>query len=459
MRTRLLLLTALALCGLLFAGCQPSTQGGPPAPTSGAGPLVSQPGSGGQTTITLWTIWNTEPRQGALAEIVKAFETANPGIKVQVNTQEPDAYKTGIRVALGGNQPPDIFFVWSGEKMLHNFVRGGNVADLSADLDANSAEWRNRFPAASLKMYEYDGKTYGVPYLLQCTFLFYNKKLFSEKGWQAPKTWPELLALSKKIKAAGLIPISLGNLQKWPAHHYPCVLAQRLMGADAVERQYDPTGPGAYDDPGWVKSLDMFKQLVDAGAFPKSPNGVDRSAARVLFYSGKAAMFYTGTWDLARLSKGGEAPESFWDSWDFVNFPSVPGGKGEQGCLEGSPDGYVVSAKSPNHAAAVKFLQFMTSVEQAKGFVTKCQELVQVKGAVTQENAGARLAKYMQMVEQAPRISAWADTMMEESVAQAYMGAVQELLDGKATSAQVMDRVRERQKAVRRELEAKTAKP
>jgi ABC-type glycerol-3-phosphate transport system substrate-binding protein len=115
----------------------------------------------------------------------------------------------------------------------------------------------------------------------------------------------------------------------------------------------------------------------------------------------------------------------------------------------------VVAAKSPNHAAAAKFLQFMTSVEQAKGFVAKCQELVQVKGAVTEAAAGPRLAKYMQMVEQAPRISAWADTMMEESVAQAYMGAVQELMEGKATSQQVMDRVRQRQRDVRRELQAK----
>lgn len=451
---RATVLTLGAIAAIVAAGCQPTQEAQKQAPTSGAGPLVSQP-TPGKVTLSLWTIWNTEPRQSALADIVSTFQSANPDIEVQVFTHEPDAYKTAIRVALGGGKPPDIFFVWSGEKMLHNFVRGGSVADITSELDADGGAWRRRFPAASLSMYEFDGKTYGVPYLLQCTFMFYNKELFARNGWRVPETWPELLALCKKARAAGLIPIALGNLQKWPAHHFPCVLAQRLMGADAVERQYDPTGPGSYDDPGWVKSLEMFRQLMDIGAFPKSPNGVDRSAARVLFYSGKAAMFYTGTWDFARLSKGGEAPESFWDAWDFANFPAVPGGKGEQGCLEGSPDGYVISAQSPNRAAAAKFLQHMTSVEQAKAFVTACQELVQVRGAVTEENAGPRLAKYMKMVEGAPRISAWADTMMEESVAQAYMGGVQELLEGKAGPEQVMQRVRDRQREVRRELEAR----
>ncbi len=452
---RAIILTFGALVAILLGGCQPSQEAQQQAPTKGAGPLVSQP-STGKTTLSLWTIWNAEPRQTALAQIVSDFEAANPDIHVQVVPHEPDAYKTAIRVALGGSQPPDIFFVWSGEKMLHSFVRGGAVADITADLDADGGAWRQRFPAASLGMYQFDGKTYGVPYLLQCTFLFYNKELFARHGWTVPKTWPDLLALCKKIRKVGLIPISLGNLQKWPAHHFPCVLAQRLMGADAVERQYDPTGPGTYSDPGWVKSLDMFRELVDIGAFPKSPNGVDRSAARVLFYSGKAAMFYTGTWDFARLSKGGEAPESFWEAWDFVNFPAVPGGKGEQGCLEGSPDGYVVSAQSPNRAAAVKFLQHMTSVEQAQRFVTRCQELVQVRGAVSEKNAGPRLAKYMKMVEAAPRISAWADTMMEESVAQVYMAGVQELLEGRTTPKAVMERVRQRQSEVRRELQARS---
>ncbi|MHB8996910.1 MAG: ABC transporter substrate-binding protein [Armatimonadota bacterium] len=449
----LLLLTA----GILLTGCPPGSES--QAPTTGAGPLMpATQQAGGKTTVSLWTIWNTEPRQRALAQIVKDFEAQNPDIKVQVQAQEPDAYKTNIRVALGGNQPPDIFFVWSGEKMLHNFVRGGNVADLTADLDANSKEWRSKLIPASLASYTYDNKTYGVPYLLQCTFLLYNKELFAQHGWQVPQTWDELVKLSQKIKPTGITPMALGNLQKWPASHFPCVLTQRLIGKAAAERQYDPLGPGTYSDPAWVKSLQMFKQLVDTGAFSKSPNGVDRSMARTLFYSGKAAMFYTGTWDFARLSKGGEAPETFWNAWDFVNFPKVTGGQGEQDCLAGSADGYVVSSKSPNRAAAVKFLKFMTAPEQAQKFVQATQELVQVQGAVTEQNSGPRLQKYRDMVEKATCLSAWTDTMMEESVAQAYMTGVQGLVEGTQTPQQVMQTVIKRQREVKADLQAKGQK-
>lgn len=454
MTNKALLIAFLLILTILLTGCPQTSQ--TQAPTAGAGPVLpSQQQAGGKKTLQLWTIWNTEPRLSALGDLVQAFETANPDINIQLNAQEPDAYKTNIRIALGGAQPPDIFFVWSGEKMLHNFVRGGNVADLTADLDAGNKAWRSRLVPTSLASYTYDGKTYGVPYLLQTTFFLYNKDLFQKNGWKVPATWPELVALSNKIKAKGIIPIALGNLQKWPAHHYPAVLAQRLIGKAAVERQYDPMGPGTYGEPAWTKSLEMFKQLADTGAFSKAPNGVDRGVARALFYSGKAAMFYTGTWDFARLSKGGEAPESFWDAWGFFNFPSVPGGKGEQDCLAGSADGYVISSKTTNREAAVRFLQFMTSVEQAQQFVQKCQELVQVEGAVTDQNAGSRLREYRDAVKKAPCLSAWADTLMEESVAQTYMTGVQGLMEGKLTPAQVMDAVRKRQREVKRDLQAK----
>jgi raffinose/stachyose/melibiose transport system substrate-binding protein len=425
----------------VLSGC-PKPPAGPPGPGSSAAPV----------TVNLWTIWNAEPRQSALAQIVKDFEAAHPGVTVKVTAFEPDAYKTSIKVALGGGDAPDIYFVWSGEKMLHSFVRGQKVADLTAAMDADGGAWRKRLPPASVDRFTFDGKVRGVPYLLQCTFFFYNKAIFSKHGWQVPKTWDELVSLCKQMKAAGVTPLALGNAEKWPAHHYPFALTQRLIGKEATEKQYDPTGPGDYADPGFVKALRMFKDFAQQGVFSASPNGTSRNNARALFYSGQTAMFYTGTWDFARFSKGGEAPATFWDQWDFFNFPSVAGGTGDQTALAGSPDGYVVSASSKSQDAAIQFLQFMTTPEEARKFVTACQELVQVQGAVDEKLAGPHLAKYAQMVEAAKQITPWMDTMMEATVAEAYMNGVQALLAGTMTPEQVMANVRTRQAAVKKEM-------
>ena len=88
----------------------------------------------------------------------------------------------------------------------------------------------------------------------------------------------------------------------------------------------------------------------------------------------------------------------------------------------------------------------------AQQFVDECQELVQVKGAVTEDNAGPRLQKYAEIVEAARTITPWMDTMMERSVAEEYMNGVQALLDGSMTPDQIMDTVRKRQARVKQDM-------
>ncbi|MBC7286904.1 MAG: extracellular solute-binding protein [Armatimonadetes bacterium] len=441
-----LTLTFLLGAGIaLLCGCarRPTTPVHPPASVA--------PAQTRKTKIALWTIWNAEPRKSALDHIVAEFQREHTDLAVEVTRVEPDAYKTAIRVRLGSDEPPDIFFVWDGE-WLRNFVRAGAVYDLTDLMNADGGKWKSRLVPESLKRFTYRGRVWGVPYLLQCTFFLYNKEIFARLGLTVPKTWPELLTTIDKIRAAGLIPIALGNQQRWPAHHFVSVLWQRLMGEEAVEEDYDPLGPGDYSEPAWLRGLDMFAEMLKHKPFNDGPNAVTRESARALFYSGKAAMFYTGTWDFARLSEGGEAPRSFWNAWDFFNFPAVPGGKGDQAALTGAPDGYVVSARSKNAKAAVEFLRFMTRTDIAQQFVKACQELVQVKGAVTQDNANLRLRKYAAMVAAARQICPWSDTLMERSVADELLNGVQALLDGQRTPEQILARVRQAQAEARKRI-------
>lgn len=441
----LIIISALAV-GFL-TGCPKATES-----DQATGPVVIPGEASAKSKLTLWTIWNAEPRKSALDAIVDEFENQYPNIDVQVSNLEPDAYKTRIRIALGGNNPPDIYFTWSGEKMLHNFVRGGRTADITQYINADEGAFRKQIIPAALDRFTFDEKVYGIPYLMQSTFFFYNTEMFAKHGWKIPETWEQLITLCKQIKAAGITPVALGNMQKWPAHHFPFVITQRLLGREASEAQYDPLGPGDYSAPEFLTALNMFKKFADAGFFNKSPNGTTRENARALFYSGKAAMFYTGTWDFARFTKDGEAPEDFWGKWDFFNFPSITGGRGDQQAIAGAPDGYVISSSSPHVAEAAQFLKFMTSKEQAAKFAAKCQELVQVPSAVTAENAGPYLAKYAKMAEEAQTITPWMDTMMTRIVAEEYMNGVQALLDGTMSPEQIIVAVRETQAQAKKDI-------
>ncbi len=425
-------------------GCPPKPQ--PEDDASRLTPPVSR--------LQLWTIWSTDPRKSALDEIVRRFEESNPGIEVAVNNVEPDAYKTKIRVAIGAGEPPDLFFVWSGE-WLHNFVRGGNVLPITEALDADDGAWRKLIPADALRYYTFDAETYGIPFLRQCTFFFCNTKLFAQHGLQVPKTWDEFISVCRKLKAAGITPVALGNTVKWPAHHYVSCLWQRIVGQDRLDVDYDPLGPGAYSDPGYVRGLQMLADFAKMGFFSDSPNATTRENARALFYTGEAAMFYSGTWILNSLREGGEAPEDFLDSWDWFNFPAVPGGRGDQQALMGGADGYVISSKTQAPDAAIKFLRHLGSVESAQYFVGQCKELAQVKGAVTADNADEHLQKYARQVEGASRICPWTDTLTERSVAEVLLDGCQALLAGSMTPEEILSEMRARQAKVKQELAAR----
>ncbi len=405
------------------------------------------------TQLEMWTIWTTEPRKGALEEIVASFHSANPDVRVNVTDVEPDAYKTRIRVAVGSGDPPDIFFVWSGE-WLHNFVRGDNVLPITDALAADGNAWRERVMGDALKWYTFDGETYGIPFLRQCTFFFYNTDLLDQHTDGIPETWDEFLSVCQALQDAGVTPLALGNSVKWPAHHYVSCLWQRMIGEQQLLEDFDPLGPGDYSDPGYVRGLEMFRDLVERGCFNDHPNGTTRENARALFYTGEAAMFYTGTWNLNALREGGEAPEEFHDAWSWFNFPAVEGGDGNQQALHGGADGYVISSKTKHPDKAIRFLKHLNSVESARLFVDRCKELVLVDGSVTEENADEHLRRYYQQVADAPTIVPWADTLMERSVAEVLLNGCQALIEGTTTPEQIMADIRKRQAEVKAELQA-----
>ena len=70
------------------------------------------------------------------------------------------------------------------------------------------------------------GQEYGVPWDMGMVGWWYNKDLFAKAGIQAPpKTWTEFLDDVKKLKAAGITPIALGEKDSWTGMHIWSYLA------------------------------------------------------------------------------------------------------------------------------------------------------------------------------------------------------------------------------------------
>lgn len=149
-------------------------------------------------------------------EAVKEFEEAT-GIDIQyTGTKE---FETIITAAVEGGSAPDIAdFPQPG--LLLNFVKGGDVVDVSTFLDA---DWLAKNYAQSwLDMAMMEGIMAGVWARFNAkSQVWYPKPAFEAAGYAEPQTWDELIALMDQIVADGDTPwcigIGSGAATGWPA--------------------------------------------------------------------------------------------------------------------------------------------------------------------------------------------------------------------------------------------------
>ena len=99
------------------------------------------------------------------------------------------------------------------------------LADLADLLDAPSLDdpgktVRQTLLPGAVETGTFDGKVFILNYAYTVYGIWYSSKLFTDKGWQYPKTWDEHIALCKTIKAAGIAPWTYQGLHprymSWP---------------------------------------------------------------------------------------------------------------------------------------------------------------------------------------------------------------------------------------------------
>ncbi|MFI9169154.1 extracellular solute-binding protein [Streptomyces lincolnensis] len=324
---------------------------------SACGSSGRTPGGGsGDGTLT-WAL--TQGSEATFRASATEWNKAHPDSEINYQYFQNDPYKQKLRTAVGAGNGPVLFENWGGGG-LKSYVDAGKVADLTPDLDANP-QWKNRIFPSVLKSATFDGKVYGVPANgVQPVVLYYNKELLDGVGAQPPKTWDDLLALVKKLKAEGIAPISMGGASKWPDLMWLEYLVDRVGGPETFAN-IAAGKKGAWSDPAVLKAAEMIKQLVDAGGFAKGFTSVsaDTGQAEAQLYTGKAAMILQGSWGYGTINTG--SPKFVSEgNLGWTGFPAVAGGKGDATDIVGNPANFFsvsAQASAKEKKTAVSYLK------------------------------------------------------------------------------------------------------
>jgi raffinose/stachyose/melibiose transport system substrate-binding protein len=305
------------------------------------------------------------------------FEAKNPGVKVEIQILENEAYKAKLTTLLQSNDKPHVIYSWGGG-VLQAQVKAGVLQDIDA---AMKGPWGDSLSPGAVDAFRYQGKVWGAPMLMSQVGFYYNKALFQKAGVDAAsiKTWDNFLDAVKKLKASGTTPIIVGGADKWPVHFYWTHIALRLGGKPAFEAAQRGEA-GGFGNEVFVKAGEVFKQLVDLQPFQPGFLGATAPQSYGQFADGKGAMTLMGNW-LYNSQRGNAADKKGLsdDAMGWFPFPAVPGGKGDPHETLGGINGWLVTKGAPKEA--VEFLKYLTRPDAQREMAAKGFFIPVAKGA------------------------------------------------------------------------------
>jgi raffinose/stachyose/melibiose transport system substrate-binding protein len=144
-RSPRLLLIASVLGVSAVAACAPGSSTSPStSPTASASAVQTDAATMGAVTLL---VWDQEVRGGQaaqMAQLIKEFEAKYPNIKIKRVSRSFDDLKTPLRLALSGNEPPDVVEANNGRSDMGEFVKAGQLRPL--DSYAKAYGWDARYP-------------------------------------------------------------------------------------------------------------------------------------------------------------------------------------------------------------------------------------------------------------------------------------------------------------------------
>jgi ABC-type glycerol-3-phosphate transport system substrate-binding protein len=287
MSRRDFLKTAAAFsAGSLLAACTPKATEAPKVTEPTKAPPVVEP-----KKIVIWT-WYTET-ETQLNAAVEEFNKSQTAIIAENRVYGSAEYLPVLEAAVAGGKGPDIL-----GPHVHAIEYGlaGQTIDL---IPALGEEFLTKFFPSTRRQFTAEGKQFALGWMAQTFGFFYNPALFTQAGVaNTPGTWDEIIEVAPKFTAAGIIPWAFNNADKWlGADFYLPLITQATDDPNLVYDLDDHVKPGVtWDCKAVIDGLAMVDKLVKGKVFQDGVNGTDWSQSTALFYSGKAAMFFAGSW-------------------------------------------------------------------------------------------------------------------------------------------------------------------
>ncbi len=387
------------------------------------------------------SIWAEDNDNGVLInQICEDYKKVNPNFTYEYELVASADLRQKVSTLVASNDLPDMFVYESGKPIV-DLIDAGKIVDITQLLaETGSSDFVT--PAATSLLATLSGTDdiYDLPLGLNVEGFWYNKALFEQAGIdKTPDTWDEFEEDLQKLKDAGIQPLSCGAADKWGATRLVNAATVRALGANAMADAAE--GKTNYTDEGYVAAAAKIQDWANKGYFGEGVNTVDMNTAGSMLMTGKAAIFYNGSWFTSNLNDT-TANQAGEDGIGFFNIPVQDASVSDAGAYSMNCGNILCLSADKEDEATKWFVKYF--VEHVGDVAMETQG--SIKG-YTYAAQPSEMSGYTQLVldeiGKATSAFTWYEATMNSEISDAAQSNVQMLLSGEMTPEEYMQSIQD----------------
>ncbi len=304
-----------------------------------------------ETTINALFMAQAAYSESDVRAMIKEFEAANGGIKVNAEFVPYEGLHDKTTLAQGAGSGYDVVLfdvIWPAEYAKNNVLV--DVTDKITD------EMKKGVLPGAWTTVDYNGRAYGMPWILDTKYLFYNTEMLEKAGISSPpKTWAELVKDAEILKEKKIVEYPI--VWSWAQQEAVICDYTTLVAANGGAF-LDESGKPAFQSGGGLDALSYMVDTIDKGLTnPNSKEYLEEDVRRV-FSAGEAAFALNWTY-MYNLANTDPKESKIVGKVGVAPAPGVEG-KSEASAVNGSM-GLGIPTTSKHQDEAWNFITFITS--------------------------------------------------------------------------------------------------
>ena len=302
-------------------------------------------------TIELWHYWDIPDNQRHLEELVEQFRNISSVIdtnifnsihNINLNTvigYHKDDMKYNF-LAMSEEKMPDIAVVDSSDfQFLHHMKAFADLTDAIPEL--------KEYNEKALEPCTIDGRIYGQPFGVNCTGMFYNKKLLEENGCEVPESWEEFQETAAKISNEDVKGFAITALQTEESM-YEFLPILWSMGGDVYRIAEENS----------KKAFLLLDQMEKEGSLSLQSISLTMGDLTNQFLKGKIGIMFNSSMAIDSIREGNPDLE--------FGVAPIPGGETSVSVAGGE---ILAVAENEKKEYAIRFLKFLADKDRMKEYI------------------------------------------------------------------------------------------